>query len=413
MTQIIRAREGEITPEVESVAHREGVPPESLRRLVASGEAVVMVRRESAVGIGRDLCTKVNANVGSSPNQVDIEGEVEKARVAEGMGADTISDLSMGGPIDRIRKKIREATTSPLTTLPVYQAIAESGGYHDLARGDLLGTIESHAREGVSSIVVHAGFTLDDLEGLGDGGRVMGMVSKGGSLTAAWMLEHQRGNPFQECFEEIVALCREHDVVLSLGNAMRSGCVHDAPDEAQRREIRENARLARRANDLGAQVIVAGMGGHVHAPVIPEYVEYHKKTTGGRPLFVAGPLPCDVGLGYDHVSAAVGGAIAAGAGADYLCYITPAEHLGLPTVDDVREGMAAARIAAHIGDSIKYGPQDQDLGLAKRRRMLDWPGQLDHALCPERASRRKPEEECGMCGEYCAIKTMSKYIGGI
>jgi len=272
--------------------------------------------------------------------------------------------------------------------------------------------MEKHVKEGVSSIVIHAGFTLKILEKLKKQRRVMGMVSKGGSLTAAWMIEHQAENPFLERFDEILKILRRRDVILSLGNSMRSGCIHDLKDEPQILEIKMNSELAKKANEQGVQVIIEGMGGHVNARKICRYVKYHKKIIRNRPLFVAGPLPTDVAVGYDHIAACVGASIAAGAGADYLCYITPSEHLSLPTVDDVKEGVIAFRIAAHIGDSIKYGLSNRDLELAKRRRKLDWEGQFHYALYPEKAMALHPQKKgtCTMCGTYCAIKIMDKYL---
>jgi phosphomethylpyrimidine synthase len=337
---------------------------------------------------------------------------VKKAKMAEKYGAHTISDLSMGGDIDVIRRSIFAATTLPITTVPIYQAVVEHHSLHKISHNDLIRMMEKHVKEGVSSIVIHAGFTLKILEKLKKQRRVMGMVSKGGSLTAAWMIEHQAENPFLERFDEILKILRRRDVILSLGNSMRSGCIHDLKDEPQILEIKMNSELAKKANEQGVQVIIEGMGGHVNAREICRYVKYHKKIIRNRPLFVAGPLPTDVAVGYDHIAACVGASIAAGAGADYLCYITPSEHLSLPTVDDVKEGVIAFRIAAHIGDSIKYGLSNRDLELAKRRRKLDWEGQFHYALYPEKAMALHPQKKgtCTMCGTYCAIKIMDKYL---
>ncbi|MCP8322300.1 MAG: phosphomethylpyrimidine synthase ThiC, partial [archaeon] len=372
-TELEAALAGIITQRMETVAKFEKLDVRLIRSSIEKGEIVIMTRKGyGSIGIGKGLSTKINANIGTSPIAVNPVEEVEKAKVAEKYGAHTISDLSMGGDIDAIRRSIFDATSLPITTVPIYQAVAKRHSFHKVSRRDLITMIERHAEEGVSSIVIHAGFTLKILEKLKKQRRVMGMVSKGGSLTATWMIEHQAENPFLESFDEILKILRGRDVILSLGNSMRSGCIHDLKDEPQLLEIKMNSELAKKANEQGVQVIIEGMGGHVNAGEILRYVKYHKKMIDNRPLFVAGPLPIDVAVGYDHIAACVGASIAAGAGADYLCYITPSEHLSLPTVNDVKEGVIVFRIAAHIGDSIKYGISNRDLELAKRRRRLDW-----------------------------------------
>jgi len=403
---------------IKAVAKAEGVDAAFLQRLVACGRAVIMQREgRPPLGIGEGLRTKINANIGTSAEVFDLESEVEKARVAEKYGADTITDLSMGGPIDEIRERILEETAAPLTTVPIYQAIVESGSFRSATEQDLIRMIRKHVREGISSVVVHAGFTLAMLETLRNAARIMGMVSKGGSFTSAWMLQSGKENPFLTHFDEICNILAERDAVLSLGNTMRSGCIHDQRDEPQEREIEINAELARRANELGVQVIVEGMGGHVSPDRIPGYVAHYKDKTGHRPLFVAGPLPIDIGVGYDHISGCVGGALAAGAGADYLCYITPSEHLALPNAAQVREGVVAFKIAAHIGDTLKYGPRPEDRLLALHRRARDWGGQFDAAIDGERAreihhqdNHQDGAKTCSMCGKYCAIQIMERYL---
>jgi phosphomethylpyrimidine synthase len=399
---------------IEAVAKREGVSPSFLRKQVAVGRAVLMVREgKPPLGIGEGLRTKVNANIGTSADLADPEMEVEKAKTAERYGADTITDLSMGGPIDYILGRIKEAISSPLTTVPIYQTVAEKGSFEAVTEGDLFRTIRKHLRAGVSSVVLHAAITLDMLEELKRTERIMGVVSKGGSFTSAWMLEKGEENPFLTHFEDICGLLAEKGAVLSLGNGMRSGCIHDPMDGLQRRELQMNADLALRANRLGVQVIVEGMGGHVRPDKIPEYVAIYKERTNHRPLFVAGPLPIEVGVGYDHISGCVGGALAAGAGADYLCYITPSEHLALPDAAQVREGVVAFKIAAHIGDTMKYGPRSEDRTLAIYRRQRDWKNQFRHAIDGERATEIHARDErgaCTMCGRYCAIAIMESYL---
>lgn len=405
---------GREQPVIDAVAEAEGVSPAFLQGQIASGRIVVMQRSgRPPVGIGEGLRTKINANIGSSAEVFDQEAEVEKARIAEEYGADTITDLSMGGPIDEIRQRIREATSIPMTTVPIYQAVIERGSFEDITEADLLRMIEKHVDEGISSIVVHAGSTVEMLESLRATRRIMGMVSKGGSFTAAWMLQSGRENPFLSQFDEICRLLASRDVVLSLGNTMRSGCIHDRMDGPQRMEIGMNAKLARRANELGVQVIIEGLGGHVSPDKIADYVAIYKRITDSRPLFVAGPLPIDIGVGYDHISGCAGGALAAGAGADYLCYITPSEHLALPNAAQVREGVVAFKIAAHIGDTLKYGPRAEDRCLALCRKARDWEGQFRFAIDGERAREihmRDGTGSCTMCGKYCAIAIMERYL---
>jgi phosphomethylpyrimidine synthase len=319
----------------------------------------------------------------------------------------------MGGPIDEIRKRISGETTTPLTTVPIYQTVVERGSFEAMTEHDLTQMIKKHVSEGISSIVIHAGFTLEMLAELRGLRRIMGLVSKGGSFTAAWMLQKDKENPFLSQFDDICKILAERNVVLSLGNTMRSGCIHDVLDRPQDKEIEMNAELAERANNLGVQVIIEGMGGHVSPDKIPDYVNCYKVKTGNRPLFVAGPLPIDIGVGYDHISGCVGGALAAGAGADYLCYITPSEHLALPNVIQVREGVVAFKIAAHIGDTLKYGLRLADKKLAEYRRAKDWENQFLSAIDGDRAKEihlQHGTKNCFMCGKYCAISIMEDYL---
>ena len=408
------ANAGREVQAIYAVAKAEGVRPPFLLKQLASGRVVILQRDgKQPVGIGESLRTKINANIGTSADVFDPNEEAEKARVAEKYGADTVTDLSMGGPIDEIRRAISENTNTPLTTVPIYQAVVEAGSIKAITEYDLVQMIKKHVDEGISSIVVHAGFAFDMLEKLRGVKRIMGMVSKGGSFTSAWMLQNNKENPFLSKFDEICGILVERDVVLSLGNTMRSGCIHDPMDGPQDEEIDMNAMLARRANDLGVQVIIEGMGGHVSPNIIPDYVAHYKRKTDHRPLFVAGPLPIDIGVGYDHISGCVGGALAAGAGADYLCYITPSEHLALPNVAQVREGVVAFKIAAHIGDTLKYGPRAEDRKLAEYRKARDWENQFRLAIDGDRAREiHLPNETktCSMCGKYCAIAIMEDYL---
>jgi len=405
-TQVEQAKEGAITRQMEAVAKAENIDIHVLRQRIAEGSVAIMGRGNRTVGIGKGLATKVNVNIGTSSLKISPEEEAEKARTAEKYGADTITDLSMGGDISEIRSSIFENTSLPITTVPVYQTAAEKG-LEDMTCGDIIHNVKEQAREGVSSFVLHC-ISSKVLRMLKKRKRIMGVVSKGGSITCAYMMLNECENPFVENFDEILGILKRYDIVLSLGNTMRSGCIHDARDKAQLEEIRQNVKLAKRAHEYGVQVIIEGAGGHVRADRIAEYVRFHKHCSD-FPLFVAGPLPTDIAVGYDHIAGAVGASIASGAGADYLCYITPSEHLGLPGIEQVREGLVAFKIAAHIGDSIKYGLSERDKMLAGKRAELDWEGQLSYALDSDRARMLAPKDgACTMCGDFCAIKIMKE-----
>jgi phosphomethylpyrimidine synthase len=409
-TQVEHARNGNATTQMEDVARNEDVDLLSLLSSVAQGSAVIMCRDGKSVGIGKGLKTKVNVNIGTSSLKIDPGEEVTKACIAETHGADTLTDLSMGGDISGIRKKIFENTTIPLTTVPIYQTAAQIGR-SNMTEDDILRDLVRQAEEGISSFVLHC-TNRKTLSMLKERERIMGVVSKGGSITCAFMTINRCENPFVENFDKILRLMKKHDIVLSLGNTMRSGCIHDERDGAQLEEIRTNVELAKRASEEGVQVIIEGTGGHVRADRIAEYVKFHKQSSH-FPLFVAGPLPTDLAVGYDHIAGAVGASMASGAGADYLCYITSSEHLGLPGAEQVREGLLAFRIAAHIGDSVKYGASERDRDLAAKRAELDWEGQMGLAMDSERARELAPREgPCTMCGDFCAIKIM-KGLGSI
>ncbi len=406
-TQLENARDGDATKQMEAVAASENIDIDILLSRIANGSAVIMSRKECSVGIGKGLSTKVNVNLGTSSLKIDPDEEVMKARIAQRYGANTITDLSMGGNITEIRERIFENTSLPITTVPIYQTAAEKG-LGNMTVEDIIQDIKQQAGEGVSSFVLHC---IDNrlLGMLKKEKRIMGVVSKGGSITGAYMMINKCENPFIENFDEILGILKKHDIVLSLGNTMRSGCIHDGRDKAQIEEIKLNVELAKRANEAGVQAIIEGTGGHVRADRIAEYVKFHKRMSD-FPLFVAGPLPTDVAAGYDHIAGCVGASLAGGAGADYLCYITPSEHLGLPGPEQVREGLIAFKIAAHIGDSIKYGPSERDRNLARKRAMLDWEGQLSFAIDGDRARDLAPSEgPCTMCGDFCAIRIMKEF----
>lgn len=401
------AQEGTITPQMHNVARTEGIDPEVLRERIAAGSAVIMQRGKKCTGIGKGLSTKVNVNLGTSSTKVCLDDEIQKAKIAETFGADTISDLSMGGDITAIRKEIFSHTTLPITTVPIYQSVVENG-LKRMTADDIMATLRNQVEQGISSVVIH-GVNSGMLKELKQRKRLLGMVSKGGSVTSAFMLMNQCENPFVEHFDEVLSLCRKHDIVLSLGNTARSGCIHDRRDRMQLAEIRQNIRLADEARKAGVQVIIEGAGGHIRSDRIAPMVKYYKKKSA-YPLFVAGPLPTDIAIGYDHIAGAAGASIASAAGADYLCYITPAEHLGLPSPAAVKEGLIAFRIAAHIGDTVKYGREAEDTKIAQLRAALDREGQIRCSMDPERARALSDgDAECTMCGEFCAIKIMREF----
>jgi phosphomethylpyrimidine synthase len=408
-TQVDQAQKGRITHQMQAVARSEGIDPHDLREGIAEGSIVIMQRGNRYSGIGKGLVTKVNVNLGTSSSRVSVDEEIRKAGIADAFGADTISDLSMGGNITDIRNEIFSHTGLPVTTVPIYQAVAEHG-LEKMTAYDIMETLRMQAEQGVSSVVIHA----VDHEMLGElrrKKRILGVVSKGGSITSAFMLINQCNNPFVEQFGEVLSICRQYDIVLSLGNTARSGCIQDRRDRMQLAEIRQNIQLAHRAHSAGVQVIIEGAGGHIRLDRIAPMVKYYKRLSP-FPLFVAGPLPTDIGTGYDHIAGAAGASAASAAGADYLCYITPAEHLGLPDPDAVKEGLIAFRIAAHIGDTVKYGRVAEDIRIAHLRAALDREGQIRCSLDPLRARQLSDgDKECTMCGEFCAIKIMRELCG--
>jgi phosphomethylpyrimidine synthase len=406
-THVEQAQRGRITPQMEEIARSEGMDPHELCNRIAKGSAVIMQRGSRVTGIGKGLSTKVNVNLGTSSTKVCVDDEIKKAQIAETFGADTISDLSMGGDINAIRKEIFSNTTLPITTVPVYQAVVNHG-LKNMTADDILSTLKLQAEQGISSMVIH-GVNREMLTEFGRKKRLLGIVSKGGSITSAFMLLNQCENPFIDHFDKVLSICRRYDIVLSLGNTARSGCIHDRRDRMQMAEIRQNVELAYRAHTAGVQVIIEGAGGHIRSDRIAPMVRYYKKQSP-FPLFVAGPLPTDVAVGYDHIAGAVGASAASAAGADYLCYITPAEHLGLPDPDAVKEGLIAFRIAAHIGDTVKYGRDAEDTNIARLRAALDREGQIRCSMDPSRARELSDgDPECTMCGEFCAIKIMREF----
>jgi len=414
MTIFEEALKGNITKEMRHIAEIERVDVRKLMKKISRGEVVIMKRDNfKPVGIGFPLRTKINVNFGTSSSAINLSEEFKKVEIAQKYGADTLSDLSMGGDIDAIRKRVLEISSVPITTVPIYQAIIEADSVSDVSEDLIFKVIEKQIKDGISSIVIHTGFSLETLNKM-KGKRIMKIVSKGGSLTASVMKSNEIENPFLQNFGHILELIKEYDIVINLGNALRCGCIHDKVDEFQLAEIRTNNKLAKMANRAGLQVILESLGGHINAKDIIKWVKLHKKLTNKRPLFVSGPLPIDIATGHDHIAAAIGGAFASGFGADYICAITPAEHLCLPSLDDIKNGLIACKIAAHVGDSMKFGLNhlfSDDLELSKNRFLKNWKKQFEYCIDPDEPKKRRltNEEICTMCGNHCAL-SISKRI---
>jgi phosphomethylpyrimidine synthase len=423
--QMREAKRGKLTPEIEDVARSEGLSAEFVRRGVAAGRIVILAnqnRRQRPVGVGEGLRVKINANIGSSPDYADPDEEVRKAKVAVQYGADSIMDLSVGGDIDRIRRMVIEAVDVPLGTVPIYQAavdaVTKRGHVVDMSSDDIFNAIRKHAEDGVDFVTVHCGVTRGVVETLQRTGRLLEMVSRGGSILAAWMLHNGEENPLYSEFDYLLELARDFDLTLSLGDGMRPGCLADASDAAQFHELLVLGELVKRARKADVQSMVEGPG-HLPLDQIEANVKLEKAVCDGAPFYVLGPLVTDVAPGYDHIAAAIGGALAAWAGADFLCYVTPAEHLGLPTVEDVRVGVIAARIAAHVADIARGRGAEWDRQISDARRRFDWSEQIRLAVDPELAreirGRRPPVMDpatCSMCSQYCALKLAEDYLRG-
>lgn len=421
MTQLESARKGIVTDQMKRVADEEGVDVEMLRTGISEGKIILLsnVRRPDVkpVAIGQGLRTKVNANIGTSRDHADPEVEQEKAEQAWKAGADTLMDLSTGGDIDGIRRKIIATVPIPIGTVPFYQAaietVAKEQRLVDMDAEDLFRVIEKHVLDGVDFLTVHCGVTLLSKERMEAEGRRMDVVSRGGSFHIAWMVSQSKENPLFEQFDRLLEIAHACDAALSLGDGFRPGCVADATDRAQIQELIVIGELAQRAQKAGVQVMIEGPG-HVPMDQITTNVMLEKKLCHGAPFYVLGPIVTDIAPGYDHITSAIGGAMAASAGADFLCYVTPSEHLRLPTAEDVWEGVMSSRIAAHAADLAKGlpGASDWDRRMAASRKKMDWEGQIREAIDPERARRLResslPEDEdvCTMCAEFCAIKKM-------
>ncbi len=424
MTQLELARKGIISPQMRTVAEQENLDAEFIRLGIAEGNIVIPAnvkhKNFTPFGIGKGLRTKVNANLGTSSDYGNVDTELEKLQVAIDCGADTVMDLSTGGDIAAIRRSIIKASSVPIGTVPVYQAsiraIKEYGAIVKMSVDDIFDAIEEHARDGVDFVTVHCGVTQSAIARLKEQGRVTDVVSRGGAFMVGWILHNECENPLYEYYDRLLEIAHEYDVTLSLGDGMRPGCLADATDRAQVEELLVLGELVERAWKAGVQVMVEGPG-HVPLNQIEANVKLQKAICKGAPFYVLGPLVTDIGAGYDHITGAIGGAVTAAAGADFLCYVTPSEHLSLPDVEDVRQGVIASRIAAHAADIAKgvKGAADWDLQMAQARKRLDWEAQVKLSLTPEYSrkvhqKRNSSGEACSMCGDYCAMKVVGEYL---
>ena len=418
MTQKSEAVKGNITPEMEDASKNENIDVDKLVKLIANGKVVIPKNINSnvkACGIGEGLTTKINANIGSSSKIDDLDLEINKAKLAVEYGADAIMDLSTGSDLKLFRKKIMEAIDVIIGTVPIYEAgvvtLAKGNEIIDMDPDDIFKAIENQAREGVDFMTLHCGITKDLVSKLEKQKRMMGIVSRGGTFMASWIKHNGEENPLYENYDYLLELSYEYDITLSLGDGLRPGCLADASDIPQIQELVNLGGLVKRAQDANVQVMVEGPG-HMPLNQIKANMEIQKTICHGAPFYVLGPLVTDLAPGYDHITSAIGGAIAATSGANFLCYVTPAEHLSLPSLEDVKEGVIASKIAAEAADVAKGLPQvwEREREMAKARKEFDWEKQFDLAFdkSKPRTYRDKCEldddEMCAMCGEYCAVK---------
>ena len=425
MTQIESARKGVLTPEMQEVARQEGLEPDEIQKRVAQGTVVIPAnlgkKKARPVGVGQGLTIKVNANIGTSSDQVDLDQELRKLKICVEAKADTVMDLSTGGDLKEILRTLIAHSPLPVGTVPIYQAVVETvrekGGIIHLTADKIFEVIEGQAQAGVDFITVHCGVTLNSLERLQKQGRITDIVSRGGAFLATWMVYHEKENPLYTQYDRLIELARKYDLTLSLGDGLRPGCLADATDRAQVQELIHLGELREQALSAGVQVMIEGPG-HVPLNQIEANILLQKQLCQGAPFYVLGPLVTDIAAGYDHIACAIGGALAGMAGADFLCYVTPAEHLKLPTPEDVREGIIATRIAAHAADLARGQGRawEQDRQMALARKALNWERQISLCLDPEKARRMRAEsnpsesEVCTMCGEFCAIKMVRDFL---
>ena len=423
MSLLTDAKNNRITDKMREVAASEGVDAATLCENIAEGKCVIPLntnRPSKLVGIGKGLRTKINASIGTSSDIIDPSAEVKKALAAQKAGADTLMELSVGGDLDSIRKEVLSAVSLPVGSVPLYQAFKEAiEKYHDpnkMPEELLFDVLERQCADGISFMAVHCGINRLTIERLRKQGyRYGGLVSRGGSYMVGWMLSNNRENPLYEKFDRVVEILRKYDCVLSLGNGLRAGAIHDSLDRAQVQELLINCELAEIGRKMGCQTMCEGPG-HLPLDDIEANVKLQKRMSNDAPFYVLGPLTTDIGAGYDHISAAIGAAEAARYGADLICYVTPAEHLALPDENDVVEGVRAARVAAHVGDMVKLGRKGRDMDMSKARRDLKWEEQFSLGLFGEKAREirdsRAPMEAdtCTMCGSFCAMDNVEAYF---
>jgi phosphomethylpyrimidine synthase len=425
MTQLELARKGIVSPRMKHVAEKEGLETDVIMQGLAEGEIIIPanVNHTNLIpcGIGKGLRTKVNANIGTSSDFCDLNTELRKLQTAIDFGADTVMDLSTGGDISAIRRAILSASTVPVGTVPIYQAgieaIENRGAIVNMSVDDIFTVIREHAKDGVDFMTVHCGVTRASVARLKKQGRITDVVSRGGAFLIGWMLHNDAENPLYQFYDRLLGLALEYDFALSLGDGLRPGCLADATDRAQIEELIILGELVEHTREIGVQAMVEGPG-HLPLDQIATNVQLEKSLCRGAPFYVLGPLVTDIGAGYDHITAAIGGAIAAAAGADFLCYVTPTEHLSLPNVEDVKEGVIASRIAAHAADIVKgvKGAKEWNEQMSRARRSLDWETQAKLSLDPELSQQihsKIPAEgaTCSMCGKYCAMAIIEKYLG--
>ena len=423
-TQMHAARQGIITPEMEIAAKKEGIPAEELRHYIAEGKAVIPANKQHQClnphAIGAMLKTKINVNLGTSRDWKDIDMELHKVRQAVDMGAESIMDLSSYGDTRAFRQKLTQECPAIIGTVPIYDAVVY---YHkplkDITSEEWLDIVEMHAKDGVDFMTIHVGINKNTARRFKENRRLTNIVSRGGSIIFAWQEMTGQENPFYKHYDRILDICRKYDVTLSLGDACRPGCLADAGDISQIEELVTLGELTRRAWEKYVQVIIEGPG-HMPLNQIEANMKIQQTVCQGAPFYVLGPLVTDIAPGYDHITAAIGGAIAASCGASFLCYVTPAEHLRLPDEKDVKEGIIASKIAAHAADIAKgvKGASDWDSAMSTARKNLDWEEMFRLCIDPEKARQyreeAKPEKEdtCSMCGNFCAVKNMNRILDG-
>jgi phosphomethylpyrimidine synthase len=424
MTRIESAKNGIITDEMKEVAIAEGISPEQLASDIAAGFTVIpinKIHRIKPIGIGRNLSTKVNANIGTSKDRISFDEEMQKLDVIVKYGADAVMDLSTGGPIDDLRRLLTKKSPISIGTVPIYEAairaVENSGSISKMTPDSIFDVIEKHAEEGIDFITVHCGITRKGIERLQHEGRILDIVSRGGSFILEWMIYNDRENPLYDHYDRLLGISKKYDLTISLGDGLRPGCLEDATDRSQMEELLTIGELRDRALDKGVQVIIEGPG-HVPLNQVELNIKIQKEICKGAPFYVLGPLVTDIAVGYDHIAAAIGGAIAGAAGADFLCYVTPAEHIKLPNINDVKEGLIASKIAAHAADIAKGVPGaiERDRKMSVFRKNLDWKGQIALSFDPEKIQQWRSEippseqDVCSMCGEFCAIRTVEKAL---